>query len=86
MPQDVTDFLIDSMKIESTTGNEGNFATFIASKLREDGWFVEEQKISGQEYRMNILAKRTQNSGRCASFNQYHLELPILLTTDLAVS
>ncbi|CAJ0575325.1 unnamed protein product, partial [Mesorhabditis spiculigera] len=55
---DVKEFLLECMKIDSTTGNEGAYASFITSALKSAGWTIEEQPIAGQEHRKNVLATR----------------------------
>ncbi|CAJ0953492.1 unnamed protein product, partial [Mesorhabditis belari] len=49
----LTNFLIKCMEIESTTGDEGKFADFLAKFMRDSGWNVVEQLVENE--RKNLI-------------------------------
>ncbi|KAI6203328.1 hypothetical protein M3Y94_00543400 [Aphelenchoides besseyi] len=54
----IEDFLVELMKIESTTENEGQLAEAIREYMKEKNWHVESQKISSNKKRANLLITR----------------------------
>lgn len=55
-PLDVVALTRELVDIDSTTGREGACAALLASRLRERGWSVHEQRVS--EGRGNVIATR----------------------------
>ncbi|KAI6241428.1 M20-dimer domain-containing protein [Aphelenchoides fujianensis] len=54
----IADFLVELMKIDSTTGKEGELAKAIKDYMKEKGWHVVLQPLPSNQHRMNVLITR----------------------------
>ncbi|KAI6182835.1 Peptidase M20 family and Peptidase M20, dimerization domain-containing protein [Aphelenchoides bicaudatus] len=76
----VADFLIELMKIDSTTGKEGQLAAAIKKHFEHENWNVLAQPLSKDSSRVNLLITRTANSKPKVIFNTHLDTVPPYLS------
>jgi acetylornithine deacetylase len=67
----ITSFLIELMKIDSTTGKEGQLANAIKGYFEAEDWHVLTQPLSNDSQRFNLLITKTSDSTPKLIFNTH---------------
>jgi acetylornithine deacetylase len=79
----ISNFLIELMKIDSTTGKEGELARVIKDFLESEGWHVVCQSLSNNPERFNLLITSKADSSPKLVFNTHLDTVPPYLSPKI---